>query len=185
MLNGPKKWNLPSTITPREGESVSRSVMPPQTVDCQAPLSMGFSRQEYWRIFFSRGSSWSRAQIHIFYVSCIGRQVLNHWHRLGGLQSMGSQKSRTLLKQLSIHPDCSPLGSFVGFPRQGYWSGLPFPSPWDLPDPGTESMSLSLQANSLLLSHQGSLYVWYEWLTVLFNYWRRQNELDTQKGFKI
>ena len=47
-------------------------------------------------------------------------------------------ESRTLLKQLSIHPDCSPLGSFVGFPRQGYWSGLPFPSPWDLPDPGME-----------------------------------------------
>ena len=26
----------------------------------------------------------------------------------------------------------------VGFPRQGYWSGLPFPSPGDLPDPGIE-----------------------------------------------
>ena len=26
----------------------------------------------------------------------------------------------------------------VGFSRQGYWSGLPFPSPGDLPDPGIE-----------------------------------------------
>ena len=26
----------------------------------------------------------------------------------------------------------------VGFSRQEYWSGLPFPSPVDLPDPGTE-----------------------------------------------
>ena len=26
----------------------------------------------------------------------------------------------------------------VGFSRQEYWSGLPFPSPGDLPDPGTE-----------------------------------------------
>ena len=26
----------------------------------------------------------------------------------------------------------------MGFPRQGYWSGLPFPSPGDLPDPGIE-----------------------------------------------
>ena len=24
----------------------------------------------------------------------------------------------------------------MGFPRQGYWSGFPFPSPGDLPDPG-------------------------------------------------
>ena len=29
-----------------------------------------------------------------------------------------------------------------GFPRQEYWSGFPFPSPGDLPDPGTESRSL-------------------------------------------
>ena len=30
------------------------------------------------------------------------------------------------------------------FPRQEYWSGLPFPPPEDLPDPGTEAMSLAL-----------------------------------------
>ena len=29
----------------------------------------------------------------------------------------------------------------VGFPRQEYWSGLPFPSPGDLPDPGIEPRS--------------------------------------------
>ena len=29
----------------------------------------------------------------------------------------------------------------VGFPRQEYWSGLPFPSPRDLPDPGIEPRS--------------------------------------------
>ena len=30
----------------------------------------------------------------------------------------------------------------MGFSRQEYWSGLPFPTPGDLPDPGTEPMSL-------------------------------------------
>ena len=30
------------------------------------------------------------------------------------------------------------------FPRQEYWSGLPFPSPRDLPDPGIELVSLAL-----------------------------------------
>ena len=29
----------------------------------------------------------------------------------------------------------------MGFSRQEYWSGLPFPSPGDLPDPGTEPAS--------------------------------------------
>ena len=32
----------------------------------------------------------------------------------------------------------------MGFSRQEYWSGLPFPPPGDLPDLGTESMSLAL-----------------------------------------
>ena len=30
----------------------------------------------------------------------------------------------------------------MGFSRQEYWSGLPFPSPLDLPNPGTEPASL-------------------------------------------
>ena len=30
----------------------------------------------------------------------------------------------------------------MGFPRQEYWSGLPFPSPGDFPDPGIEPKSL-------------------------------------------
>ena len=30
----------------------------------------------------------------------------------------------------------------MGFSRQEYWSGLPFPTPGDLPDPGVEPMSL-------------------------------------------
>ena len=38
----------------------------------------------------------------------------------------------------------------MGFSRQGYWSGLPFPSPGDLPDLGIEPRSLALQADSLL-----------------------------------
>ena len=37
----------------------------------------------------------------------------------------------------------------MGFSRQEYWSGLPFPSPGDLPDPGIEPGSFALQADSL------------------------------------
>ena len=37
----------------------------------------------------------------------------------------------------------------MGFSRQEYWSGLPFPSPEDLPDPGIEPGSPALQADTL------------------------------------
>ena len=47
----------------------------------------------------------------------------------------------------------------MGFPRQEYWSGLPFLPPGDLPDPGIEPASPAWQANSLSLSHQGSLEI--------------------------
>ena len=42
--------------------------------------------------------------------------------------------------------DCGLLGSslFTGFSRQEYWSGLPFPTPEDLPDPGLEPASTAL-----------------------------------------
>ena len=37
----------------------------------------------------------------------------------------------------------------MGFSRQEYWSGLPFPSPGDLPNLGIESTSPALQADAL------------------------------------
>jgi len=41
-----------------------------------------------------------------------------------------------------------------GFSRQEYWSGLLYPPPGDLPDPGTEPASRALQADSLLMSRE-------------------------------
>ena len=43
----------------------------------------------------------------------------------------------------------------MGFSRREYWSGLPFPSPGDLPDPGIEAGSPELQAESLLTELRG------------------------------
>ena len=56
------------------------------TVARQAPLSMGFSRQEYWS-----GLPWpppgesspSRDRTHVSYISCIDRRVLHHYRHLG------------------------------------------------------------------------------------------------------
>ena len=41
------------------------------------------------------------------------------------------------------------------FSRQEYWSGLPFPSPGDLPDPGFKPWSPALQMDSLLSEPPG------------------------------
>ena len=48
----------------------------------------------------------------------------------------------------------------MGFPRQEYWSGLPLPTPGDLPDPESEPEFPDWQADSLPLSHQGSPHEW-------------------------
>ena len=140
----------------------------PWTIAHQAPLSMGFSRQEYWSglPFPSPGDLanpgikpgspalqaddlltelWRKSSIDIWY-----------WHQFSWL----TQSCPTLATPWTIaHKD--PLS--VGFPRQEYWSGLPFPSPGDLPNPGTEPRSLILQAASCIacgfftqLCHQGS-----------------------------
>ena len=44
----------------------------------------------------------------------------------------------------------------IGFPRQEYSSGLPFPPPGDLPDPTIKPKSPALQVDSLPLHHLGS-----------------------------
>ena len=92
------------------------------------------------------------------------------------LQSMGTQRVRHDLA--TEQPQQSPRNSAcacsvmsgsvtpwtvarqaplsLGFSRQEYWSGLPFPSPGDLPDPGIKPTFPAWQVDSLSLSHLGS-----------------------------
>ena len=71
--------------------------------------------------------------------------------------------------------DCSrkaPLS--MEFSRQEYWNGLPFPSPGDLPNPGTEPRSPALQADSLLsepprkptYKDRELLIIWLPWFVL-------------------
>ena len=46
----------------------------------------------------------------------------------------------------------------VGFFKQEYWSGLPFPPPGDLPDPGIKPVSPALQVDSLPAEPSGKPY---------------------------
>ena len=56
---------------------------------------------------------------------------------------------------------------FVEFPIQEYWSGLPFPFPGDLPDPGIEPGLLPWGVCSLLLRYQGSPLLVERWVMYL------------------
>ena len=49
----------------------------------------------------------------------------------------------------------------MGFPRQEYWSGLPFLPPGDLPHPGIKPVSPALQAGSLPTDHELSQVLTY------------------------
>ena len=93
-----------------------RLFVAPWTAAPQVPVSMGFSRQEYWSgwvaMLSSRGSSRPRDQTHVSYVFCISRRVLYYctiWE--------ATIISQSLLKFMSIesvmlsnHPIlCHPL----------------------------------------------------------------------------
>ena len=60
----------------------------------------------------------------------------------------------------------------MGFSRQKYWSGLPFPSPGDLPNPGIKPETPALQADSLLSEPPEKLMQTWVWIPALqFNSW--------------
>ena len=74
------------------------------------------------------------------------------------------EREREREREKSLSPIClfatpwavayqSPLS--MEFSRQEYWSGLPFPSPEDLPDPGIEPRSPTLQADASLSEPTG------------------------------
>ena len=67
-------------------------------------------------------------------------------HQSEGYQHLCRQKKSLRLHELLSHQ--APLST--GFSRQEYWTGLPCPPPGDLPNPGIESRSPALQADSLL-----------------------------------
>ena len=68
-----------------------------------------------------------------------------------------------------------PGFSFHGISRQEYWSGLPFPSPGDLPDPGIEPRSPTLQADTLPSESQGKhKIVLKKWPIIFWHFYNKQ-----------
>jgi len=73
----------------------------------------------------------------------LGRKTITNLGSSGGL----ADKSCLTLATLWTVACQAPLS--MGFSRQEYWSGLPFPSPRDLPHPGIKPRSPALQASYL------------------------------------
>ena len=63
-----------------------------------------------------------------------------------------NNRNKAFLFNIILAPPCT------GFSRQEYWSGLPFPSPGGLPNPGNEPGSPALQADALLSEPPGKSY---------------------------
>ena len=62
----------------------------------------------------------------------------------------------------------------MGFPRQEYWSGLPFPPPGYLPDPGIEPMSLAspmLAGEFFTTESPGKPILWWWW------WWKKEDSV--------
>ena len=131
----------------------------------QASLSMEFSRQEFWSalLFPSPGNlpnpgiepaslpSPELAHVIFFFflttsVTVEAKSHLQQHRSCGGGGGLVTKLCPTLATPwiVALH---TPLS--MGFPRQEYWGGLPFPSPGHLPDPGIERGSPALQVNSL------------------------------------
>ena len=75
----------------------------------------------------------------------------------------------------------------MGFPRQEYWSGLPFPSPGGTPNPGIPLHLLHWQMDSLPLSRQGSQHKHrrssqFSWREQSSRNWQRRWYLRCRKG---
>ena len=100
---------------------------------------MEFSRQEFWGAlkFPTPGGFPTQGWNSCLCVSCIGRWIPP--------LHLGKSKSLNRVR-LSATPWAI---QYMEFARPEYWSGQPFPSPGDLPDPRIQPGSLALQVDSL------------------------------------
>ena len=111
----------------------------------------------------SRGSSWPRDGTHGSYVSCICRQVL--YYTISATWEAPEELLKVKVKSLSrVRLFATPwtvayqAPPSMGFFRQEYWSGFPFPSPGDLPNPGVEPRFPALEANALTSEPPGKSF---------------------------
>ena len=116
------------------------------------------------------GLYWTHLICVLHLSTLLAYQVLGHSFCFCCRRSKGTSQLLLLFSHLVVSNFCltpstvahqAPLS--MGFPRQEYWSGQPFPSPSNHPDPGIKLRSPALQMNSLL-----DLWFW-NWKVILFS----------------
>ena len=115
-----------------------------------------------------RSVAWPAIQCHFKlavkpWAMCLVQKWLVLWKGREGKPSVAGKKWRSEVKSFSrvrlfaipwTAAHQAPLS--MGFSRQGYWSGLPFPSPGYFPDPGIEPRSPALQEDTLTSEPPGN-----------------------------
>ena len=122
------------------------------TVACQAPLSMGFSRRERWSgLPFPSPEDLPDPGIE---PTSPESQADSLPTGLWGKSYHLCYWKWKLLSLVLLFSTPWTIQS-MEFSRPEYWSGQPFPSPGDLPNPGIETRSPTLQVDSLPAESQG------------------------------
>ena len=124
----------------------------PWTVAYQAPSSIGFSRQEYWSgLPFPSPGDLPDPGIELGSPALQADALTSEPPGKPKVKSLSCVQLFVTLWTIAYQ---APLS--MGFSRQRYWSGLPFPSPGDLPNPGIEPGPPALQADALPASFSSS-----------------------------
>ena len=122
------------------------TVCDPMVGSPQAPLSMEFSSQEHWSglLFLTSGDLSHPGIKPKSHVSCTGRGILYHcaiWEAHRGYMKVKVKLAPTI---------CNPMNYRVrGIFQARIPEWVAFPSPEDLPNPGIEPRSPTMQADSL------------------------------------
>ena len=109
-------------------------------------------RGAWWAAIYGVAQSWTRLK----WLSSSSNCMCMHTCLLSHFSPV------QLCNAMDWSPPQAPLS--MGFSRQEYWGGLPFPSPEDLPDSGIVPVSPALQADSLLTEPPGkasSISLWH------------------------
>ena len=112
------------------------------------------------------GEQWKGSAVHIYWAFNISllTQLFDHFLKLLSRVWL-SATPWTVAYQ-------APKATVIEFFRQEYWSGLPFPSPGDLPCSEIEPGSPTLQADALPSEPQGSPLIYLWWLNYLITFWK-------------
>ncbi|CAI9179209.1 unnamed protein product [Rangifer tarandus platyrhynchus] len=96
--------------------------------------------------------------IFLYHVhSCVLSKAFNVTTCLSCSSLRKNERKREKLQESTSGTVAHQASLSMGFSRQEYWSGLPFSSPEDLPDPGIEPESPALVGGSFTMETPGKL----------------------------